>query len=193
MPMTMVPTSKLKQYDIINGAGEDMGQVQNFMVDMGTGRICYVVAAFGGFLGLTDKWLAVPFELLCWNAAKDKLILDVPRAVLEKAPTMDKAKWPDKYLEGDEGWLDNLYGYYKCPPYWEVEGEKGVSLGMTVKTGSAAPASGVYRFVHHDGQKGKTECSPSMDEREIPLAKGERVPPVRSCGKGATWKLVRAA
>lgn len=193
MPMTMVPTSRLKQYDIVNGGGEDMGQVQNFMVDMGTGRICYAVAAFGGFLGLTDKWFAIPFELLGWMPDSHRLVLDVPREVLEKAPTLDKDKWPDQYLEGDEGWLDNLYRYYGCKPYWQVEGEKGTSLGMTVKTGSQAPVSGIYRFVSHTGDGAKADCSPSMDEREIPLAKGERVPPVKTCGKGAEWKLVRAA
>jgi len=58
----LVPTSKLKVYDVINANGDDMGQVQNFMIDMVTGRVALVVVSFGGVLGISDKWIAIPFE-----------------------------------------------------------------------------------------------------------------------------------
>jgi hypothetical protein len=106
---------------------------------------------------------------------------------------MDKDKWPDGYLEGDTGWLDSLYEYFGCQPYWSVEDESETLLGVTVKTGSVAPVSGVYRYVSHSGKEQGAGCMPSFDEREIPVSKGERMPPVRSCGKSARWKLVRIA
>ena len=193
MAMTMVPTSRLKQYDIVNGEGKDMGQVQNFMVDMGSGHIAYVVVSFGGTLGLSDKWFAMPFDALCWSAEHHKFTLDAPREMLEKAPTLDKNKWPDQYLEGDAGWLNDMYQFYGCKPYWPEEGTSSVNVGTMVKTGAPAPFSGIYRYVAHAGDgKGKV-CSPTMAEREVAVSKGERLPPVRSCGEAASWKLVRAA
>jgi sporulation protein YlmC with PRC-barrel domain len=51
----LVPARRLAAYDVVNGAGEDLGQVQEFMIDMTSGRVAYAVVAFGGTLGLSDK------------------------------------------------------------------------------------------------------------------------------------------
>ena len=111
----IVPTTRLKYYDVINPEGEDLGQVQNFMVDLSTGRIPYVVVAFGGTLGLTDKWLAIPFELMGWDTGNKKFILDIPKEKFEKAPGIDKDKWP---YEIDLSWLEDVYVFFDCRPYW---------------------------------------------------------------------------
>jgi PRC-barrel domain. len=55
-----IPTSRLKRYDVVNKKGEDMGQVQTFVVDMVVSRIAFVVVSFEGFLGISDKWFAMP-------------------------------------------------------------------------------------------------------------------------------------
>ena len=47
----LVPATRMELYDVVNPEGEDLGQVQNFMVDPETGRVAFVVVAFGGFLG----------------------------------------------------------------------------------------------------------------------------------------------
>jgi hypothetical protein len=59
------------------------------------------------------------------------------------------------------------------------------------KTGETNERAGVYRFAGHPD--GSTGCHLTSDEKEIPLAAGERFPPIRSCGKPATWTFVREA
>ncbi|MEM9347455.1 MAG: YjzC family protein [Planctomycetota bacterium] len=59
------------------------------------------------------------------------------------------------------------------------------------KTGQSCPQSGVWAFVKYTD--GTTYPSPKPEEREIPLAKGETFPPIRSSGKGCWWRLVRDA
>ena len=56
-----IPTSRLKTYDVVNKQGQDMGQVQTFVVDMVVGRIAFVVVSFEGFLGISEKWFAMPW------------------------------------------------------------------------------------------------------------------------------------
>ena len=112
-----IPTSQLKLYNVVNDKGEDLGQVQNFIVDMCSARIAYVLVAFEGFLGLTDKWIPMPFEVLNWIPEKNRFEMDVPRKTLEKAPTISKSEWPDKFLdklelEDHSDWLENVYSYY---------------------------------------------------------------------------------
>ena len=57
------------------------------------------------------------------------------------------------------------------------------------KTGEEAPESGTYQY---DGptDDGVT-CEPTPEEKVIPLSKGEKFPPIKSCGSsgGAFWKL----
>ena len=42
-----IPTNRLERYDLVNEKGQDLGQVQNFVVDMLAGRIAFVIVAFG--------------------------------------------------------------------------------------------------------------------------------------------------
>ena len=80
-----IPTSRLKRYDVINKQGQDMGQVQTFVVDMVVGRIAFVVVSFEGFLGISDKWFALPWEMMSWSTDNKKFILDMSKETLEKA------------------------------------------------------------------------------------------------------------
>ncbi len=118
-----IPVTQLKTYNVVNGQGEDLGQVQNFILDMCSTRIAYALVAFEGFLGLTDKWIPIPFKILNWEREKSRFSLDVSRKGLEKAPAISKSEWPDKFLEKLEmkdhsAWLETVYDYYDCEPYW---------------------------------------------------------------------------
>jgi hypothetical protein len=57
--------------------------------------------------------------------------------------------------------------------------------GRRFKTGEECPKTGRYRF---DGYTDGTRTpSPTSNEREIPLSRGERFPPIRSASKGCWW------
>ena len=88
-----VPSHRLEQYDVVNKKGQDMGQVQTFVVDMHEGLIAFVLVAFGGTLGFGDKWFALPWDALQWYPERMKFVLDMPEEVLKNAPGMDKDKW----------------------------------------------------------------------------------------------------
>lgn len=60
---------------------------------------------------------------------------------------------------------------------------------MEYKTGEKAPVTGIYSYVRHTQP---SSCTPTQDERSIPLSKGETFPPHRSCNKGVVWRLTRA-
>lgn len=70
----------------------------------------------------------------------------------------------------------------------------GFSLDMArYKTGEEAPQSGTYEY---DGPiNNRVSCEPTQEEKVIPLSKGEKFPPVKSCDKrgGAFWKLKNKA
>jgi sporulation protein YlmC with PRC-barrel domain len=121
-PTRLIPTSRLKQYDVVNKKGQDMGQVQTFVIDMVAGRIAFVVVSFEGFLGISDKWFAMPWELLSWSTENKKFILDMPKETLREAPGMDKNKWPDNI---DFNLLVKAYSHFGVAPYWDSSNPKG--------------------------------------------------------------------
>jgi sporulation protein YlmC with PRC-barrel domain len=98
-----------------NRAGEDLGSVEEIMLDLQSGRVAYVVLSFGGFLGIGDKLFAVPWESLVLNTADHEFMLDVDKQTLENAPGFDKENWPDM---ADPNWGSQIHSHYGREPYW---------------------------------------------------------------------------
>jgi len=48
--------------EVRNREGEDLGRIEDFMMDRETGRVAYAVLSFGGFLGVGNKLFAVPWD-----------------------------------------------------------------------------------------------------------------------------------
>ena len=117
-----ISANRLKQYDVVNKVGQDMGQVQTFVIDMVAGRIAFVVVSFEGFMGISDKWFAMPWTILTWSDEKKKFILDMPKADLEKAPGMDKNNWPENI---DFEMVAKTYSNFGVAPYWDSSNPKG--------------------------------------------------------------------
>jgi sporulation protein YlmC with PRC-barrel domain len=99
-----------------NPAGEDLGKVEEIMIDLASGRVAYVVLSFGGFLGIGDKLFAVPWNALRVDEGEHEFILDVDRKTLENAPGFDKDNWPDM---ADPTFGTSVHQHYGRTPYWE--------------------------------------------------------------------------
>jgi len=92
-----------------NRAGEDLGKVEEIMLDVPTGRVAYAVISFGGFLGIGDKLFAVPWRALALNERDHEFLLNIDRRRLEEAPGFDRDNWPNM---ADPDWgaqVDNFY------------------------------------------------------------------------------------
>lgn len=118
MDLTRPETLSVKTFfgnGVVNPQGEDLGKVEEIMLDIHSGRVAYVVLSFGGFLGLGDKLFAVPWDSLALDTNRQVFVLNVDRETLQNAPGFDKNNWP---LTGDTEWLANIYKYYGFEPYW---------------------------------------------------------------------------
>ena len=56
--------STLKGDKVVNRAGEDLGKIEELMIDLRDGRIAFAVLSFGGFLGMGDKLFAIPWQAI---------------------------------------------------------------------------------------------------------------------------------
>lgn len=111
-----------------NSAGEDLGNIEDIMIDLQSGDVAYAVLSFGGFLGLGDKLFAVPWSALALNADEHEFILDVDKSTLEQAPGFDKNNWPDF---ADPTFGSKVHAHYGQEPYWERNREtRGFNTGF---------------------------------------------------------------
>jgi len=99
VPAPVIRASQIAGMNVKNPAGQDLGKVEDVVVDMGTGKVRYAAVSFGGFLGVGDKLFAIPFHaLVLKHNAGDKSThfeLNVDKQTLEKAQGFDKKNWPD--------------------------------------------------------------------------------------------------
>ncbi|MDP3880354.1 MAG: DUF1508 domain-containing protein [Dehalococcoidales bacterium] len=128
-----VPSVRLAQYDVVNKQGDDMGQVQTFVVDMREGLIAFALVAFGGMLGIGDKWFAIPWAALKWHPETMKFVLDMPEKVLKNAPGMDKNKWLEEIdrwqEETDLQLLDHYYTSHGFQSYAGIVQRRITNIG----------------------------------------------------------------
>ncbi len=105
----LLSSSSITSDDVKNTKGEDLGSIKDLMIDPATGQIEYAVLSFGGFLGLGDKYFAVPWSAFEVDREDECLILNVDKERLKNAPGFDKDNWPDM---ADPQFKDRVYGHY---------------------------------------------------------------------------------
>jgi len=73
---------KVKNYE-----GIELGELKDLLIDTETGKIEYGVLGFGGFMGVGEKEIAVPFEAFVLKEGENYFLLNVDRETLETANT----------------------------------------------------------------------------------------------------------
>jgi len=95
-PLRYLAATSLIGDSIISPQGESLGKIKEIMIDLSESKIEYVVIEFGGFLGMNQKYFAVPMQALTIaKEHRDAFILDETRESLKKYPGFDKDHWPN--------------------------------------------------------------------------------------------------
>ena len=107
--------STLKGDKVLNYQNEEIGSVEEIMIDIHTGRVAYVVVSFGGILGIGNKLFAVPWSALTVDTDRKCFLMDANKDLLKNAPGFDKNDWPET---PNGQWYHEVYKYYEQEPYW---------------------------------------------------------------------------
>lgn len=82
--------SKLTGTNVSNAAGENLGDINDVLVDK-SGKPTVAIIGVGGFLGIGEKNVGVPFQALQFTTSSDTNMqvarLDVTKEALKAAPT----------------------------------------------------------------------------------------------------------
>jgi len=114
VPLRFLTATSIMKDKVYNRYEEKLGDIKDIMIDIATGKIEYVVIEFGGFLGVGEKFFAVPFRLLAVDTEKEAFILDQKRETLENAPGFDKDHWPKTNSHDFDGY-SSYWGEFMGP------------------------------------------------------------------------------
>jgi sporulation protein YlmC with PRC-barrel domain len=102
--------------------GEDLGEVEDFIFDTGTGSFTHAVLAVGGFLGIGEKYAPVPMTMVQWIADADdkdevddtgEVVVNINAEDVETAPLFDSLDDIDTTVEGWDNDVETFWNNLK--------------------------------------------------------------------------------
>lgn len=112
--MSVLSASTIADDKVMNSNGEDLGKVEDLMIDLESGRVAYAVLSFGAGFMHSGKLFAIPMASLSVDQKGKKLVLNVTRDMLETAEGFDRDHWPDM---ADADFRERTYTHYGIKPW----------------------------------------------------------------------------
>jgi sporulation protein YlmC with PRC-barrel domain len=108
----------LQGHSVKTPAGEKLGEIKEIAFDL-SGRISYVALGVGGFLGIGERLVAVPWSALRFSLLGDDraITLETSKKQIERAPEFLSDALKSREM-CDPAWIGTLHEYYAAPPYW---------------------------------------------------------------------------
>lgn len=103
--------SDILKATVENRHRERLGTIQDLMVGV-DGRLKYAILAHGGFLGLGDVLIPIPFDTLVMGGAEGTAVLDIDKQTLEQALSFESKTWPDFTAAEWEEKIDRYFAAY---------------------------------------------------------------------------------
>ena len=103
--------SEMLKTTVENRHKEKLGTIQDFMV-AADGRLKYAILSHGGFLGIGDVLIPIPFDALMTGDEKGTVSLDIDKQTLGKALSFESKTWPDFTAAEWVEKVDRYFGAY---------------------------------------------------------------------------------
>jgi sporulation protein YlmC with PRC-barrel domain len=101
---------------VYNTAGETIGEIEDVMLEKTSNDIMFAVVGFGGFLGMGEKYHAVPWSVLDYDPGLGGYVVPLSKEQLQAAPVYDV----DELTEEDGRKAREMsFQYYRVQPYWQ--------------------------------------------------------------------------
>jgi hypothetical protein len=114
-PHSLIASDRVEGTPVRRSDGAKVGTIERLMIDKLSGNVAYAVLSFGGFLGMGQKHVPIPWPRLKYERTLGAYQLDISEEELSRAPSFAADKdfdWGDRSQEIE------IHNFYKVPPYW---------------------------------------------------------------------------
>ena len=112
---SLIASDRVEGTPVRRSGGGKIGTIERLMIDKVGGSVAYAVLSFGGFLGLGQKHVPIPWARLTYDRTLGAYHLDLTDEELRGAPSVvagQEFDWGDRSREVE------IHNYYRVPPYW---------------------------------------------------------------------------
>jgi hypothetical protein len=99
----LLAASEIRGARVINFQHQDIGEIDELLIEPETGQVRFAVLSVGGFLGIGSTRVAVPwlaFQIVTDRSKIKYMTLDATRERLEKAPRVEGKNYERLYPAG---------------------------------------------------------------------------------------------
>ncbi len=87
--LRVLSAKDMEKTTVRNAQGEELGTIENMMLDVNAGKVDYVILAYGGVLGVGTKYFAIPWEALTPRPEEKVLVAPISKERLDQAEGID--------------------------------------------------------------------------------------------------------
>lgn len=80
--------------NVFSADSENLGQIEDVVLDKKTGQVLYVVLSFGDFMGL-DKLYALPWNAINYDVVEQGFKLTINKEAISSATCFQNEQWED--------------------------------------------------------------------------------------------------
>jgi sporulation protein YlmC with PRC-barrel domain len=106
--MQAVRASQLIGANVQSATGDNIGDINDLVIDPQSGQVQFAVLGIGGFLGIGERLTPVPWQAVDLRGERN-FVLNVERQKLEAAPSIQRGQWNE--LQNPD-YIQRLYTYY---------------------------------------------------------------------------------
>lgn len=108
-PSTLIWTKQIEGGQVRTPAGDDLGKIDGVLLDSAHNSVVYVMVDVGGFLGIGNRLVALPWAALRPSPDHKTYVANVTKDVLKAAPSADSATTA---TIGDPNWQQAVDAYW---------------------------------------------------------------------------------
>jgi sporulation protein YlmC with PRC-barrel domain len=106
------PVDDIRGRTVRDAHGEDLGKVDDLLVDVGEGKVRFIRVENGGVLGIGATPSFIPVEAV--TEVGDEVLINQSASKVADAPRYD----PDIVEPAQTDYYDRVYGHYGYVPFW---------------------------------------------------------------------------
>jgi sporulation protein YlmC with PRC-barrel domain len=176
----LLSTETLLGSEVKSPQEQKVGDLKQLMIDPRTGRVMYAVVSMGGFLGMGEKTVVVPWHAIEVARNGTSLVLNLSQQMLQQAPIYKQEKESVSAPVNepkDGGWgMDTPYGRLYDPAKQETISGQVVSVSTTAPLPGMAP--GLQMLVQtDDGKHTRVQVGPAwyLEHHKLDVREHTRV------------------
>jgi len=93
-PIELTAFTHLTQMPVFSISGDELGHIKD-VVFGDQHNVLYYALAYGGVLGIGEKFFAIAPEMIQIQSSNTKVIANLSRSQLDQSDGFDKDHWPD--------------------------------------------------------------------------------------------------